>query len=42
MDQSVVAKKVYRNYTIMFHNKVTYLKVSEIDMFDFDAILGLD
>ena len=39
---SVVAKRVYRNCTIMFPNIVTYVELLELDMLDFDVILGMD
>ena len=39
---SVVAKIVYRNCPIMLHNIVNHVKLVELDMFDFDIILGMD
>ena len=38
----VVAKKVYRNYPLMFPNRVTYVELVELDMIDFDVILRMD
>ena len=38
----VVAKRVYRNCAIMFPNRVSYVELVELDMLDFDVILGLD
>ena len=42
MGESVVAKKVCRNYPIMLPNRVTYVELVELDMFDFYVILGMD
>ena len=36
---SRLLQRVYRNYPIIFPNKVTYVKLVELDMFDFDVIL---
>ena len=40
--ESVVAKRVYINCPIMFPNRVTYVELVELDMFDFDVILSMD
>ena len=40
--ESVVAKWVYRNFSIMFPNKVSYVDLLELDILDFDVILGMD
>ena len=40
--ESVVAKKVYRNFPIMLPNRVTYVELVELDKLDFDVILGMD
>ena len=40
--ESVVAKRVYINFPIMFTNRVTYVKLVEFDMINFDVILGMD
>ena len=40
--EMVVAKTVYRNFPIMFPNKVTYVELVELDKFDFDVILGMN
>ena len=40
--ESVVAKKVYRNCPIMLPNRVSYVDLVELDMLDFDIILGMD
>ncbi|TMW89238.1 hypothetical protein EJD97_017461, partial [Solanum chilense] len=37
--ESVVAKRMYRNYPIMLHNRVSYVELVELDTFDFDVIL---
>ena len=38
--ESVVAKRVYRNFPIMFPN--THVELVELDTVDFDVILGMD
>ena len=38
----VVAKRVYKNWRIMLPNRVSYVDLVELDMFDFDIILGMD
>ncbi|XP_069143301.1 uncharacterized protein [Solanum lycopersicum] len=40
--ESVIAKRVYRNCPLMFHNRVTHVELVEFDMIDFDVILGMD
>ncbi|XP_069155800.1 uncharacterized protein [Solanum lycopersicum] len=40
--ESVVAKRVYKNFPIMLPNRVSYVDLVELDMFDFDIILGMD
>ena len=40
--ESVVAKRGYKNCPIMFPNRVSYVDLVEIDMLDFDIILGTD
>ena len=40
--ESVVAKKVYRNCPIMLPNRVSYVDLVELDMLDFDVMLGMD
>ena len=40
--KSVVAKTLYRKCLIMLPNRVTYVKLVELHMFDFDVILGMD
>ena len=42
VDKSVVAKRVYRNCPIMFPNIVFYDELVELDMLDFDILLGMD
>ena len=39
--ESVVAKRVYRNCPIMLPNRVSYVDLVELDMLDFDIILGM-
>ena len=39
---SVVAKRVYRNCPIMFRYTVSYVELVELDMLNFDVILGMD
>ena len=40
--ESVIAKRVYRNWSIMLSNGVTHVELVEVDMIDFDVILGMD
>ena len=40
--ESVVAKRVYRNCPIMLPNRVSYVDQVELNMLDFDIILGMD
>ena len=40
--ESVVAKRVFRNCPIMLPNRVSYVELVELDMVDFDVILGMD
>ena len=40
--ESVVAKMVYRNNRIMLPSRVIHVELVELDVFDFDAILGMD
>ena len=42
VDESVVAKTVYKNWPIILPNKDTYVELVELDMFDFDVILSMD
>ena len=42
MGELVVAKRVYRNCPIMLTNRVSYVDLVELDMLDFDIILGMD
>ena len=38
----VIGKRVYRNYPIILPNRVSYVELVELDMVDFDVILGMD
>ena len=40
--ESVVAKRVYINCPMMLPNRVSYVNIVELDIFDFDVILGID
>ena len=40
--ESIVVKKVYRNFPIILPNIVSYVEIVELDMLDFDVILGID
>ena len=40
--ESVVVERVYRNCPIMLPNRVTHVELVELDMADFDVILGMD
>ena len=42
VDESVVAKRVYKNCPEMFPNRVTHVELVEHDMVDFNVILGMD
>ena len=42
VDESIVAKRVSRNCPIMLPNRVSYVDPLEIDMLDFDVVLGMD
>ena len=42
MCKSVVAKRVYINFQIVFTNRVSYVDIVELDILDFDVILGMD
>ena len=37
---SVVAKRVFRSFPISFHNTITLVDLIELDMVEFDVILG--
>ena len=39
---SVVAKRVYRNFTIMLPYRVTHVELVELDMVDFDVIFAIE
>ncbi|XP_069150083.1 uncharacterized protein [Solanum lycopersicum] len=42
VDESVVAKRVYKNCPIILPNRVTHVELVELDMVDFHVILGMD
>ncbi|XP_069145474.1 uncharacterized protein [Solanum lycopersicum] len=42
VDESVIAKRVYRNCPIMLPNRVSFVDLVELDMLDFDIIFGMD
>ena len=42
VDESVIAKRVYRNCPIMLPNRVSFVDLVELDMHDFDIIFGMD
>ena len=42
MGEFVVAKRVYKDYPIMFPNRVSYVEIVELDMLYFDIIMGID
>ena len=39
---SIVVKRVYRNFPIMFPNRFSHIDLVEHYMYDFDVILGMD
>ena len=42
MGEWVVAKRVYTNFPIMLPYRVSYVELVELDILDFDVILGMD
>ncbi|TMX05241.1 hypothetical protein EJD97_000237 [Solanum chilense] len=40
--ESIISKRVYRNCPISFPNRVSNVDLVELDMLDFDIILGID
>ena len=40
--ESIVAKRVYRNFPIMLTNRATHVELVEFDIIDFDVILGME
>ena len=40
--ESVIAKRVYRNCLMMFPNRVSFVKLVELDMNFFDIIYAMD
>ena len=42
LGESVFVKRVYRNFPIMFPKRVSYVDLVELDMLNFDIILGMD
>ena len=40
--ESLIAKMVYRNCSIIFPNRVSYVDLVKLDMLDFYIILGMD
>ena len=40
--KSIVSQRVYQNCPIMVSHKVTLVDLEEIEMIDFDVILGMD
>lgn len=40
--ESVIAKRIYRDYTISIYHKDTTADLVELDIVDFDIILGMD
>ncbi|WMV46775.1 hypothetical protein MTR67_040160 [Solanum verrucosum] len=40
--ESIVSTRVYRNRLVSFSHRVTCVDVVELDMLDFDVILGMD
>ena len=41
MGDSVIAKGIYKKCPVMLPNKVTLADFVELDVFDFDIILGM-
>ena len=42
LGESVVVERVYRNCPIMFPNRVSHVKLVELNMVDFDVFLGMN
>ena len=42
LGDSVVAKRGYIMCPMILHNRVTYIDLVELDMYDLDVILGMD
>ena len=42
MEELVFAKRVYTNFPILSTNRLSYVELVKIDIFDFDIILGMD
>ena len=42
LGESVVAEMVYRNCPLMLSNRVSHFDLVELDILDFDIILGMD
>ena len=42
LGESVVEKRVCRNCSMMFPNKVSFVELVELHMLDFDVIYGMD
>ncbi|WMV25463.1 hypothetical protein MTR67_018848 [Solanum verrucosum] len=42
IDESIVANRVYRNCPISLSHRVTHINLVELDMLDFDVILGMN
>ena len=40
--ESIFAKRVYRNFPIMFPNRVSYVDLLELNILDFNIILSMD
>ena len=40
--ESVLPKRVYRNFSIMFPNRIIHVLSVDLDMVDFYIILGMD
>ena len=42
VSDSVVSKRIYRSCPILLSNRATLVDLVELDMLDFDVILGMD
>ena len=42
VDESIVSKRVYRNYPIILPSRVSYVELVELNMLNFDVIWGMD
>lgn len=42
MGDSIIARRIYRDYVVSIYGRETLMDLTELDMLDFDVILGMD